>query len=60
MKKDTGCILLFYYRHVYNIIIWVQKKDIDTVINIFNSYDSNLQFTFELEHDKRLNFLDMT
>ena len=36
------------------------KKHIDIVINTFNSSDSNLQFTFELEQDKSINFLDMT
>ena len=60
LNKDFNCIPVFYYRYVDDIIVCVRKKHIDIVINTFNSYDPNLQFTFELEQDESINFLDMT
>ena len=60
LNKDVNCIPVFYYRYVDDIILCVRKKHIDIVINTFNSYDSNLQFTLELKQDKRINFLDMS
>ena len=44
LNKDFNSIPVFYYRYVDDIILCVR----------------NLQFTFELEQDKRINFLDMT
>ena len=41
-------------------LLYVFTKKVDSIIKTFNSYSSNLQFTFELEHNKRNNFLDMT
>ena len=60
LNIDFNCIPVFYYRYVDDIILCVRKKHIDMVIDTFNSYVSNLQFTFELEQDERINFLDMT
>ena len=36
------------------------KKHIDLVLETFNTYNNKLQFTYELEQDKKINFLDMT
>ena len=60
LKINHNCSPLFYYRYVDDTILCVHKKHVDLIINTFNSYSSNLQFTFELEHNKRINFLDMT
>ena len=38
----------------------VQKKYIDLVLNIFNSQDNNLQFTFELQRNNQINFLSLS
>ena len=60
LKTDHNCIPLFYYRYVDDTILCVHKKHVDLIINTFNSYSSNLQFTFELEHNNRIHFLDIT
>ena len=59
LKTDHNCIPLFYYRYVDDTILCVHKKHVDLIINTFNSYSSNLQFTFELEHNNRIHFLDI-
>ena len=51
---------IFYYRYVDDTLIYVKKQHIDTVIKVFNAYDINLKFTYELEEDKKINFLVMT
>ena len=48
LKDKHNCSPLFYYRFVNDTILCVQKKFIDLVLNIFNSQDKNLQFTFEV------------
>ena len=55
LNKDFNCIPVLYYRYVDDIILCARKKHIDIVSNTFNSYDSNLQFTFKLKQGKRIN-----
>ena len=38
----------------------IHKDFVDIVLNSFNAYDDNLQFTYEIENNNHLNFLDMT
>lgn len=43
-----------------DIFCVIPKSKIDDIIKMFNSFDTNIQFTYELlEHD-RLNFLYIT
>ena len=51
---------LFYFRDEDDTIMCINKKHIDLVLKTFNSYNNKLQFTYELEQDKKINFLDMT
>ena len=36
----------------------VPKKEIDSIMSVFNSYDDRFMFTHELEKGNTLNFLD--
>lgn len=60
---ETNCIEmlsfkpLFVYRNVDDIIMCIQKK-IQETIDIFNDYDERLQFTYEIESNDSINFLD--
>ena len=60
LKINHNCTPLFYCRYVDDTILCVHKNHLDLIIKTFNSYYSNLQFTFELEHNNRIHFLDMT
>ena len=44
---------LFYFRYVDDTIMCINKKHIDLVLKTFNSYNNKLQFTYELEQDKK-------
>ena len=50
----------FYNRYVDDIFCVIPFSKIDETLDIFNSYDPNLQFTIELEQNKTINFLDVT
>lgn len=50
----------FYYRYVDDILLAVCKKEVDFLVDIFNSYHLRLKFTVELEKDRSINFLDTT
>ena len=60
LKNKHNCTPLFYYRYVDDTIICVKKEHVKDVINTFNLYHKNLQFTYELEQSNSLNFLDIT
>ncbi|XP_023315367.1 uncharacterized protein LOC111693814 [Trichogramma pretiosum] len=55
--KQRRCIPLFYYRYVDDIILCINKKDIELTVDVFNSYNGKLKFTHEVKQDKKLNFL---
>ena len=50
---------LFYFRYVDDIILCIPINTIDHTVNIFNSYDENLQFTVELSQNNSISFLDV-
>ena len=60
LEDKHNCSPLFYFRFVDDTILCVQKKFIDLVLNIFNSQDKNLQFTFEVQQNNQINFLDLS
>ena len=60
LKDKHNCPPLFYYRFVDDTILCVQKQFIDLILNIFNSQDNNLQFTFEVQQNNQINFLDLS
>lgn len=50
---------VFFFRYVDDIITCISRDRIDEMINIFNSYDERLQFTYEMEKNGSLSFLDV-
>ena len=38
----------------------IHKDFINDFLNIFNNYDTNLKFKYEIEADNQLNIIDMT
>ena len=54
------CIPLFYFRYVDDTILCIKSDQVDTVLQVFNNYNPHLKFTFELEINSSINFLDIT
>ena len=59
-KDEHNCSPLFHYKFVDDTILFVQEKFINLVLNIFNSQDNNLQFTFKVQQNNQTNFLDLS
>ena len=53
LKDNHDVNPLFYFRYVDDTIMCINKKHIDLVLKTFNSYNNKLQFTYELEQDKK-------
>ena len=49
----------FYFRYVDDIILCIQSNSTNHILNTFNEYDKNLQFTVELLQNKNISFLDL-
>ncbi len=52
--------LPYYVRFVDDIKTAIPDDGEEIILEMFNSYHKRLQFTMEIEEDKKLNFLDMT
>jgi len=54
--------LVNYFRYVDDVLLICDAlhNDIHTILSDFNSFHPNLQFTKETEHNKKLNYLDIT
>ena len=50
---------LFYYRYMDDIVLRIPKNNIRDTLQIFNSYDTNLQFTVEHSENNSVSFLDI-
>jgi hypothetical protein len=50
----------FFYRYVDDCITVVPKDKIKFILEQFNNYHKNLQFTIETEENNKINFLDIT
>ena len=51
---------LIYKRYVDDSFLCVKSSDIYKIIDVFNNADTRLKFTYELESDCKINFLDLT
>jgi len=51
--------LPFYYRYVDDIILTAPSDSFDQILHAFNAQYNRLQFTIEIERDKRISFLDL-
>lgn len=49
----------FFKRFVDDIVTCVPQNEIDTILNIFNSFHPKLQFTVEMEDNCKIPFLDI-
>lgn len=57
MKVNFNISLLKLY--VDDTILAIPKTEIATVLELLNSFYKNLQFTYELENNKTIRFLDL-
>lgn len=48
-----------YYRYVDDIFLVTKRDRINNIVETFNSYHSRLQFTYEVESEGRISFLDL-
>ena len=60
LKATHDCIPLFYFRYVDDTIVCIKSEQVDTVLQVFNNYNTHLKFTFESEIENSINFLDLT
>ena len=60
LKNNYNCVPLFYYRYVDDTVMCIKREHIDLVVSIFNSYHKCLHFTYEMEKNNSISFLDMT
>lgn len=50
----------FYRRYVDDIFIIVEENNINNLLESFNNYNKDIQFTIEIEENNSINFLDIT
>ena len=59
LKTIYDCSIIFFFRYVDDILLCVDKKHIEDVIHVFNSYHNKFKFTYEIENDASIPFLDV-
>lgn len=57
--NTINCRLPFYFRFVDDMFTAVLAERIDGILNTFNSINSRLQFTIELENNNTISFLEV-
>ena len=55
MKKN---VIMFGTRYVDDTLLIIKKRDVNYVLNQFNSFDKNLKFTTGTFQNSALHFLD--
>uniref|UniRef100_A0A0C9RM79 AI1 protein n=1 Tax=Fopius arisanus TaxID=64838 RepID=A0A0C9RM79_9HYME len=58
--KKLDFPVYFYTRYVDDVLAFVPKDRIQSILSCFNSYHKRLQFTLEREENCRINFLEVT
>ena len=57
--KDLDFQVPLYIRYVDDILLCVSPLRINYILDTFNSFDENLQFTVELPINNEISFLDL-
>jgi len=57
--KEEGLLPRFWVRYVDDVCAVVKKDDVQKVLDVLNNRENSINFTFELENDKKLPFLDL-
>ena len=52
-------VVPFCFRYVEDTLLCVPLDKLQTVIDTFNDYHPRIQFTYEMERNKRISFLDL-
>lgn len=62
---ESSCRLLLdfeintFYRYVDDVFVIIPREKLNDILNVFNKYYPRLQFTYELENENSLSFLDV-
>ena len=59
MLRKLNFSPIFYFRYVDDVITCIPHDKVDEMVTIFNAYDDRLQFTYELENNNSMSFLDV-
>ena len=49
----------FWKRYVDDTICFIKVGSVNYILSVLNSFDKNIKFTYELEHEGKLPFLDV-
>ena len=49
----------FWKRYVDDTICFIKVGSVNYILSVLNSFDVNIKFTYELEHDGKLPFIDV-
>ena len=49
----------FWKRYVDDTICFIKAGSVNYILSVLNSFDMNIKFTYELEHDGKLPFIDV-
>ena len=60
LKTEFNIIPNFYFHYVDDSICCIKKDDIHKLNQVFNNFDPNLKFTYEIEINNSINFLDVS
>ncbi|XP_063975376.1 uncharacterized protein LOC135161598 isoform X2 [Diachasmimorpha longicaudata] len=58
--KKLDFPVYFYTRYVDDVLAFVPKDKVNSILSCFNSYHKRLQFTLEREENSKINFLEVT
>ena len=58
-RYRLGNEITLFYRYVDDIFLIASRDSIDSIVHIFNSFHDRIKFTFEIEKNRQINFLDL-
>jgi hypothetical protein len=59
VKKVLDFEVLFVKKYVDDLVLSIPKGKIAVLLEIFNGFNQHIKFTFEMEQDRKLPFLDL-
>ena len=59
LKQKYDCEPKCYFRCVDDTFLCIKKHEFNHVVKVFNEYERNLKFTFEIESNEKINYLDL-